>query len=157
MKNLNRILELTGAIFPAVLMAILLLVIAADVFARIVIGTSISAAHDIAILALAGVVWFGVVGSAHEGQLFGVRFFVDRLPERAQSWMTGLVHVVVILIALQLMRSAILQASTSRFTQFLALGWPKWIVSAGLAAAMFILIVIQCIQLGALLRSKFKK
>jgi TRAP-type C4-dicarboxylate transport system permease small subunit len=43
---------------------------------------------------------------------------------------------------------------TARFTRFVALGWPKWIVSAGLAAAMATLILVQIVQLWSLFRGR---
>lgn len=157
MNFLNRLFALIGGALPAVLLGIVLLAISADVFARLVLSTSIQVAHDAAIIALAGVVWFGIVGNANDRQLFGLRVFVDRLPPRARRWSDVLTHLVVALIAFEVMRAALKHVSTSGFTRFLALGWPKWIVSAGLAMAMGALIIIQLAQLWAMFKDKSKK
>jgi TRAP-type C4-dicarboxylate transport system permease small subunit len=64
------------------------------------------------------------------------------------------VHVLVIAIAAQVLHAAVVQVQTARFTRFVALGWPKWIVSAGLAAAMATLILVQIVQLWSLFRGR---
>jgi TRAP-type C4-dicarboxylate transport system permease small subunit len=45
------------------------------------------------------------------------------------------------LIAAAVIRAAWAQISTARFTKFLALGWPKWIVAALLAFGMALIIL----------------
>ena len=147
MSRLRRILDLIGSDLPAVLLTIVLLVVSADVFLRTVLRVSFHEAHDIAILAFSGVVWFGVVGASLNNQLFGVRFFVDRLPRYPRRCLQAATHVVLILISLAVLRAAIAQVETARFTVYLALGWPKWIVSAALAVAMVAVVVIQIVQL----------
>ena len=147
MSWFKRILELFGSYLPAVLLAIVLLVVSADVFIRTALRESFHAAHDISIIAFAGVVWFGIIGAALNKQLFGVRFFVDKLPPRPRQWLQALTHLVIIVISLAVIRAAIVQVETSRFTTFLSLGWPKWIVSAALGVAMGTLIVVQILQL----------
>lgn len=154
MDILNRLLHLVGSVLPAVLLGVVLVVVSADVVARTVFSQSVHVSHDVAILALAGVVWFGIVGIALNGELFGVQFFVDLLPERGRRAVHVLVHVLVILISAAVLRAAVAQVQTARFTQFLTLGWPKWIVSAGLGIAMALVIVIQVIQLVKLLRRR---
>lgn len=143
---LRRILELVGSVLPALLLGIVLAVVSANVFARSVLGVSFHTAHDIALVAFAGVVWFGVIGAALNGQLFGVAFFVDLLPPRLRLVARLLAHAVVIVVAVAVIHAAQAQIGTARFTRFLALGWPKWIVSAGLLAAMAMLIVVQLQQ-----------
>ncbi|MFC0200538.1 TRAP transporter small permease [Paracoccus rhizosphaerae] len=157
MNAFNRLVTLVGTILPTILLGVVLVAVSADVFARLLLSTSIHVSHDIAMIALAGVVWFGIVGSAQEGQLFGLRYFVDRVPKRGRPWMAALGHLLVAAIAFEVMRAAFRQASTGGFTRFLALGWPKWIVSAGLAGAMAALIAIQLVQLWAVLRSRSRK
>jgi TRAP-type C4-dicarboxylate transport system permease small subunit len=136
-----------------VLLAVVLIVVTANVIARTILATPFYVAHDIALISFAGVVWLGVIGAALTGQLFGVEFFIDRLPGR---WRTGakiLARVFVILIAAAVIRAAVAQITTARFTTFLALGWPKWIVSAGLLVAMVALIVVQLIAIATTLRN----
>ena len=157
MAKLRRLLELFGSDLPAILLAVVLLVVSADVFTRTVLRESFHTAHDIAILAFAGVVWFGVVGAAWNRQLFGVRFFVDRLPPGPRRWLQAVTHGVVILTSIAVLRAAIAQVETARFTTFLALGWPKWIVSAALGLAMVAVIVIQVIQLLELWRTRSRR
>lgn len=114
-------------------------------------GLPLHAAHDIAILAFTGVVWFGLVGAAINGQMFGVNFIVDRLPGRLPVYFQMLSRLLVILFCVAIIYSAWAQIGSARFTRFLALGWPKWIISAGLLASMVMMIVVQirdCVQLG---------
>ena len=154
MSRLKRILGLIGSDLPAVLLTIVLLVVSADVFLRTVLRVSFHEAHDIAILAFSGVVWFGVVGASLNNQLFGVRFFVDKLPRYPRRYARAATHLTLILISLAVLRAAIAQVETARFTIYLALGWPKWIVSAALAVAMVAIVVIQIVQLLDLWRSR---
>ncbi|MFN4099495.1 MAG: TRAP transporter small permease [Pararhodobacter sp.] len=154
MTMLTRFIVLIGSVVPAVLLGIVLVVVTADVFARNVFQQSIAVSHDVAIVALSGVVWFGIVGIAATGGLFGVQYFVERLPKRWQPFVHGFVHIVIIVIAGAVLQAAIIQVETARFTRFLSLGWPKWIVSAALALAMAMVIVTQLIQLFRLLRGR---
>ena len=154
MSWFKRILELFGSDLPAILLAILLLVVSANVFIRTALRESFHAAHDIAILSCVGVVWFGIIGASLNKQLLGVRFFVDKLPPRLRYWLQALTHLIVIAISLNVIRAAIAQIETARFTRFLALGWPKWIVSAALGVAMGTIIVVQILQLFELWRTR---
>ena len=152
MSCFKRFLDLIGSDLPAILLTIVLLVVSADVFLRTAMRVSFHEAHDIAILAFSGVVWFGVVGASLNNQLFGVRFFVDKLPRHARRYVQAATHLTIILISVAVLRAAIAQVETARFTMFLALGWPKWIVSAALAIAMVAIVVTQIIQLLELRR-----
>jgi len=154
MSRLKWILDLIGSDLPAILLAIVLLVVSADVFLRTVLRVSFHEAHDIAILAFSGVVWFGVVGASLNNQLFGVRFFVDKLPRYPRRYVRAATHLTLIVISLAVLRAAIAQVETARFTTYLALGWPKWIVSATLAVAMVAIVVIQIVQLLGLGRRR---
>lgn len=148
-----RVMDAVGSVLPALLLAVVLVVVSANVFARTVLGVSFHTAHDLSLIAFAGVVWFGVIGAAMRGQLFGVAYFVDLLPPRLRLAARLAAHVVVILIAAAIIHAAYAQISTARFTRFLALGWPKWIVSAGLLAAMVGLIAVQAQQAWQAIRA----
>lgn len=152
MNRLKRILDRIGSDLPAILLSIVLLVVSADVFLRTALRVSFHEAHDIAILAFSGVVWFGVVGASLNNQLFGVRFFVERFPRSSRRYLEAATHLTLILISLAVLRAAIAQVETARFTVFLALGWPKWIVSAALAVAMVAIVITQIVQLIELAR-----
>jgi TRAP-type C4-dicarboxylate transport system permease small subunit len=152
MRWLVKGLDVFGSVVPAVLLAIVLVVVTANVIARTVLAVPFYVAHDIALIAFAGVVWFGIVGTSLNGQLFGVAYFVDRLPGRVRTGVRILAHLLVILIAVAVARAAIEQIVSARFTTFLAIGWPKWIVSAGLLAAMVGIILVQVIAIIRLLR-----
>lgn len=148
------LLSLFGSVLPAALLGLVLVVVAANVVARSLLGWSFHAAHDIALIAFAGVVWFGVIGAAVAGQMFGVNWFVDQLPPRLRLCARVLAHLLVIAVALAVIQAAQAQVASARFTRFLALGWPKWIVSAGLGGAMVLLIVVQIAQIAALFRGR---
>lgn len=150
----DRLLAVMSSVLPAVLLGIVLVVVTANVIARTLLGLPFYAAHDIAMICFAGVVWFGVVGAAINGQLFGVAWFVSLLPPRLRRGATLLSHVIVIAIAVAVIQAAAAQIGTARFTRFLALGWPKWIVSAGLLGAMVLLILVQLREIWRNLRGK---
>src|SRR6056297_545974 len=79
---LTLLMRALGDALPAALLAVVLVVVGADVFARTVLHRPFQMAHELAIVAFAGVVWFGIVGTALSAEMFGVRFFVERLPRR---------------------------------------------------------------------------
>jgi TRAP-type C4-dicarboxylate transport system permease small subunit len=60
----------------------------------------------------------------------------------------------VLVIAAEVMRAAFAQISTARFTTFLTLGWPKWIMAAILAAGMGLVIVGRLVQMAESLRDR---
>lgn len=154
MRSLSLFFTFVGSILPAALLGVVLVVVSADVFARLVLSSSLHISHDLAIVALAGLVWWGIVGAARDRELFGIRFFTDKLPPAWQRPVAILVDLLVIAIAVQVAHSAVMQVQTARFTRFVALGWPKWIVSAALASAMAALILAQLIHLWSLLRKR---
>ncbi|HRJ69948.1 MAG TPA: TRAP transporter small permease subunit [Beijerinckiaceae bacterium] len=143
MKALDDLLKAIGTFVPVVLLAVVLAIVPASVIARNLFDAEVYAAHDIAMLAFAGVVWFGLVGAAIDGQLFGVNFFVDKLPGDLPRYCRIASCFVVILCSLAVIYSAWMQIGTARFSRFLTLGWPKWIVSAGLLASMALIILVQ--------------
>jgi TRAP-type C4-dicarboxylate transport system permease small subunit len=149
MTWLDRILTAIGSVVPAALLGIVLVVVTANVVARTVLGVPFHTAHDLALVSFAGVVWFGVVGATINGQMFGVNFFVERLPGRLLLVARLLARIVVILIAIAVVYASWAQIETARFTKFLALGWPKWIVSAGLLVSMLLMIVVQVREAAA--------
>lgn len=154
MVMVKRLIELVGSLLPAVLVAFLVLVVSADVFARNVLRVPFYAAHDLAILAFSASVWLGLVGAALNGQLFGIGFFVGLLPERMQKIATIVSHALVIVIAAAVIQAAIAQITTARFTTFLALGWPKWVLAAILALGMVGVIIVQIVAIIDALRGR---
>jgi TRAP-type C4-dicarboxylate transport system permease small subunit len=148
------LLRLIGELIPTLLIGIVLVAVGANVISRTVLREGFQVANELAVVCFAGVVFFGIIGAALDKQMFGVDFFVSRLPRRLQAWVTALTHLLVIAIALQVLNAAIAQVSTARFTTFLALGWPKWIVSAGLGVAMSAIILVQLLHLAELWRER---
>lgn len=151
---LKRALDTIGTTIPPLLLIIVLLVIPVDVFMRTVLAIPFHAAHEIAMLAFAGVVWFGLIGLAARNELLGVRFFVDRLPPRLRHGAEIISEFSVLVIAGLVLHSGIVQISTSRFTTFLTIGWPKWIVTAGLVTAMTMVILVKISNLMRLLAGR---
>lgn len=147
MVTIRRLAELTGSVLPALFIACLVIVVSADVIARNVLRVPFYAAHDLAILAFSATVWLGLVGAALYGQLFGIGFFVELLPRRARTPASIVSHLLVIAISVSVIQAAIAQISTARFTTFLALGWPKWIMAALLAVGMGGIIVVQVLAI----------
>lgn len=154
MSWLDKILTIVGAFVPAALLGIVLMVVTANVVARTVLGVPFHVAHDLALISFCGVVWFGVIGATVNGQMFGVNFFVERLPGRLPLVTRLLARIIVILIAIAVVHASWAQIETARFTKFLALGWPKWIVSAGLLISMLLMIVVQLREAIALFAAR---
>lgn len=151
---MRPLLRLIGELIPTLLLGVVLVAVGANVISRTVLREGFQVANELAVVCFAGVVFFGIIGAALDKQMFGVDFFVSRLPRRLQAWVTALTHLLVIAIALQVLNAAIAQVSTARFTTFLALGWPKWIVSAGLGVAMSAIILVQLLHLAELWRER---
>ncbi len=141
MTMLRYILRFFGITVPAVLVGTLVLIMLADVIARNFLSMSILWSHDLAVILMAAVVWLGLSGAAMSGQMFGISLLVDRLPPRLAGGARLLADLLVMLIAAAVIRAAWAQISTARFTKFLALGWPKWIVAALLAVGMALIIL----------------
>ncbi|MCZ8103256.1 MAG: TRAP transporter small permease subunit [Burkholderiales bacterium] len=154
MKLLDAMLAAIGTFVPVVLFALVIIVVTANIIARNVFGLPFHAAHEIAMLAFAGVVWFGLVGAAIDGQFFGVDYFVDRLPGRWPIYCRIFSRVVVVVCSAAIMYSAWMQIGTARFSRFLTLGWPKWIVSAGLLVSMALIIVVQLREIAQIFRGE---
>lgn len=154
MKVLDAMLAVIGTFVPVVLFAIVIIVVTANIVARNVFGLPFHAAHEIAMLAFAGVVWFGLVGAAIDGQFFGVDYFVDRLPGRLPVYCRIVSRAVVVICSAAIIYSAWMQIGTARFSRFMTLGWPKWIVSAGLLVSMVLVIVVQLREILQLLRGE---
>lgn len=132
---------------PTLLLGVVLVVVSANVISRAVFREGFQVANELAVVCFSGVVFFGIIGAALDKQMFGVDFFVSRLPRRVRGGATVLAQLLVIVTSIAVLQAAIAQVSTARFTTFLALGWPKWIVSVGLGAAMVAIVVVQALHL----------
>ncbi len=152
MTSLRRLLEFLGLTLPALLLAALVAIVMADVVARNAFAMSILWAQELAVILLGGTVWLGLSGAALQGQLFGIALFVDRLPPRAAFWARLVADLLVLVIAAEVMRAAFAQIATARFTVFLTLGWPKWIMAAILVVGMGLVIAGRLVQMGDSLR-----
>lgn len=147
MPWLDRITQFVGSVLPACCLAVVLIVVTINVFARTVLGMPFHIAHDISILAFSAVVWLGLTGVAAMNQLFGVAFFVAKLPAALKKPAYISSHSIVILISCFVINAAYNQIMTARFSKFLALGWPKWIVSAMLLFSFAVIAMIQVKQI----------
>lgn len=157
MPWLDRITQFVGSVLPACCLAVVLIVVTMNVFARTVLGMPFHMAHDISILAFAAVVWLGLTGVAATRQLFGVAFFVAKLPPALKKPAYILSHSIVILISCFVINAAYHQIMTARFSKFLALGWPKWIVSAMLLFSFAVIALIQIKQIIELIKTPASK
>jgi len=72
----------------------------------------------------------------------GVRYFVDLLPPRGRHLVHATMNIIVALIAAGVIYAAIKQSRTARFTTFMSIDVPKWIMSVGLAISMAAILVI---------------
>jgi TRAP-type transport system small permease protein len=96
----------------------------------------------VAVLAFVWLVWLGVIGAAKRDDLMGVRYFVDLLPPRGRHLVHATMNIIVALIAAGIIYAAIMQIRTARFTTFMSIDVPKWVMSVGLAISMAAIIVI---------------
>ncbi|WP_048645712.1 TRAP transporter small permease [Nitratireductor soli] len=148
MRPWRALIDFLGMTLPALLLAALVTIVMADVIARNFFAMSIMWAQEMAVILLGATVWLGLSGAAMQGQLFGISLFVDRLPSRAAGYARLLADLLVLLIAAEVIRAAVAQISTARFTTFLTLGWPKWIMAAMLALGMGLVIVGRLLSLA---------
>lgn len=147
MNILRTLLHFLGMTLPALLLAALVAIVMADVLARNFFGMSIQWAQELAVVFLGATVWLGLSGAAMQGQLFGISLFVDRLPARAAVYAQLVADFLMMLIALRVIQAAVAQVATARFTTFLTLGWPKWIMAVLLATGMALILVGRIVQM----------
>jgi TRAP-type C4-dicarboxylate transport system permease small subunit len=147
MNVLRGLLNFFGMTLPALLLAALVAIVMADVLARNFFGMSIQWAQELAVVLLGATVWLGLSGAAMQGQLFGISLFVDRLPARAAVIAQLVADVLMLLIVARVIQAAFAQIATARFTTFLTLGWPKWIMAVLLAAGMALIFVGRIVQM----------
>lgn len=156
MKTLRAILIFLGTTLPALLLAALVGIVMADVIARNFFATSIMWAQEMAVILLGATVWLGLSGAAMQGQLFGISLFVDRLPPRAAAIARLIADLLVMLIAAEVIRAAMAQIATARFTTFMTLGWPKWIMAALLAFGMGLVILDRLMTMAGQFRKNMQ-
>ena len=152
MTILRKAVTLAGVGLPTIMIAALVLIVLADVLARNMFATSISWAQEMAVILLIGSVWLGLAGASMRGQLFGISVLTDRLPPKAKIVVESLADLCVIGIAAATVHAAHAQVATARFTRFLALGWPKWILAALLAVGMTLVILVRLMDIAARLK-----
>ncbi len=136
MRIVNWIGELVGSVFPVILLALVIISVGADVIGRNVFSAPIFGASEVSVLAFVWLVWLGVIGAAKRDDLMGVRYFVDLLPPRGRHLVHATMNVMVALIAAGVIYAAIMQIRTARFTTFMSIDVPKWVMSVGLAISM---------------------
>ena len=136
MRIVNWIGELVGSVFPVILLALVIISVSADVIGRNVFSAPIFGASEVSVLAFVWLVWLGVIGAAKRDDLMGVRYFVDLLPPRGRHLVHATMNVMVALIAAGVIYAAIMQIRTARFTTFMSIDVPKWVMSVGLAISM---------------------
>jgi TRAP-type C4-dicarboxylate transport system permease small subunit len=156
MRTSRAILIFLGTTLPALLLAALVGIVMADVIARNFFATSIMWAQEMAVILLGATVWLGLSGAAMQGQLFGISLFVDRLPPRAAAIARLIADLLVLMIAAGVIRAALAQIATARFTTFLTLGWPKWIMAALLGIGMALVILDRLMTMGGQLRKNIQ-
>lgn len=156
MRTSRAILIFLGTTLPALLLAALVGIVMADVMARNFFATSIMWAQEMAVILLGATVWLGLSGAAMQGQLFGISLFVDRLPPRAAAIARLIADLLVLLIAAGVIRAALAQIATARFTTFLTLGWPKWIMAALLGIGMGLVILDRLMTMGGQFRKNIQ-
>jgi len=136
LRIVNWIGELVGSVFPVILLALVIISVGADVIGRNVFSAPIFGASEVSVLAFVWLVWLGVIGAAKRDDLMGVRYFVDLLPPRGRHLVHATMNVMVALIAAGAIYAAIMQIRTARFTTFMSIDVPKWVMSVGLAISM---------------------
>lgn len=136
MRIVNWIGELAGSVIPALLLALVIISVGADVVGRNVFSAPIFGASEVSVLAFVWLVWLGVIGAAKREDLMGVRYFVDLLPPRGRHLVHATMNIIVALIAAGVIYAAVMQIRAARFTTFMSIDVPKWVMSVGLAISM---------------------
>jgi TRAP-type transport system small permease protein len=136
LRIVNWIGELVGSVIPVMLLALVIISVGADVLGRNVFSAPIFGASEVSVLAFVWLVWLGVIGAAKRDDLMGVRYFVDLLPHRSKHLVHATVNITVALIAAGVIYAAIMQIRTARFTTFMSINVPKWVLSVGLLISM---------------------
>lgn len=154
MNPLRKIITLAGVGLPSAMIAALVLIVLADVLARNLFATSISWAQEMAVILLIGSVWLGLAGASLQGQMVGVSILTDRLSPRNRRVIETAADLCVIAIAAATSHAAHAQMATARFTKFLALGWPKWILAAFLAVGMGLVILARVVDIATRLKER---
>jgi TRAP-type C4-dicarboxylate transport system permease small subunit len=142
LRFVNSIGELVGSVIPVILLALVIISVGADVVGRNVFSAPIFGASEVSVLAFVWLVWLGVIGAAKRDDLMGVRYFVDLLPPRGRRLVHATMNILVALIATGVIYAAIMQIRTARFTTFMSIGVPKWVMSVGLAISMAAIVVM---------------
>jgi TRAP-type C4-dicarboxylate transport system, small permease component len=140
MRNFVRLI---GVDLPAVLTGVIVLVVFADVVARNILHAPLPWAHELAVVLMSAVVWFGLVGVCMSDHMFGIVLVLDWLPEKGRRTAMVVADFMTVLISAAVVHAAYAQITTARFTIFLSLGWPKWIVALFLACGMALIIIVR--------------
>ncbi|WP_342363302.1 TRAP transporter small permease [Terrarubrum flagellatum] len=138
---IKRAFDFFSDALPVVLLAIVIIVVTLDVLGREILSAPLYAANEIAVIAFVWLVWFGMIGAARRQELIGVRYFVSLLPPAAARWVDVIVDFLIALICLAILRAAIRQIATARFTTFDLLGLPKWLLTFGVAISVALLAI----------------
>lgn len=149
---MRSLIRLLGVALPAWMTGLIVILVVVDVAARNFFHAPIPWAHDLAIVLMAAVVWLGLAGACMSDQMFGITAVVERLPPRLQSVAMIIADLLTIVIAAAVIKAAYAQITTARFTTFLALGWPKWIIAAFIGGGMVMIIIIRFLDIVARLR-----
>jgi TRAP-type C4-dicarboxylate transport system permease small subunit len=142
LRIVNWIGELVGSVVPVILLALVIISVGADVIGRNIFSSPIFGVSEVSVLAFVWLVWLGVIGAAKRDELMGVRYFVDLLPPRGKQLVHATTDMMVAIIAAGVIYAAIMQIRTARFTAFMSIDVPKWVMSVGLAISMATIVVI---------------
>jgi TRAP-type C4-dicarboxylate transport system permease small subunit len=148
----DRLFALAGEAAPAALLAVVILVVTADVVGRGIFRAPLFAANEIAVIAFVWMSWLGIAGAARRCELMGVRYFVELLPAAWTRRVDAVVNLLVVLICLFVIWAGIRQIATARFTTFDLLGLPKWALTLGLTIAMVFVAFVHARRALALAR-----
>jgi C4-dicarboxylate transporter DctQ subunit len=149
-----RLVRLFGVHLPAVLIGATVLLVFGDVIARNLFHAPISWAHDLAVILMSATVWFGLAGVCMSDQMFGIAVVTERLPPAVQRATLVLANLLTIAIGGAVVHAAYAQITTARFTTFLSLGWPKWIIAAILGVGMIMVMLVRGIDVIAQFRTE---
>lgn len=135
-------LDVLGDRLPAALLAVIVVVVTADVGGRFLFRSPLRAANEIAVVSLVWLTFLGTIGVARHGGQIGVEYFVSLLPPRPRAIAVGVRDVLVAAVAAGAVYAAYVQITTGRFATLPLTGVPRtWLTAAMLVGMALVALV----------------
>ncbi|MDP9806085.1 TRAP-type C4-dicarboxylate transport system permease small subunit [Trueperella bonasi] len=137
LDRLFRSLEYLMAIF----LAIMIISMFINIVMRFIFNSGIAASEEVARLAFIFLVYLGTIGAFRSNQHLGVNLIYNKLGHTVGRWVYVLTQLIIIWVMILLAWGAIRLAGVSFNDNWVATGFPRWIVS-GMGAVTGVAIII---------------